>query len=102
MGDRFCSKCGTQVDGNPQPNPQPVNQYAQQAGQQSFGAQPKKYQMISKYEGEPTVGIAKATGRLCVYQDRLEYVKAMGNALASSFGLLGMALAVKQEQKKER
>lgn len=38
-----------------------------------------KIQMASKFEGEPTVGIAKATGDLVIFDDRVEFRRKMGN-----------------------
>ncbi len=49
--------------------------------------------MFSLYEGEPTIGIAKCTGTLTVYGDRLEFKKQLGNAVGGAFGLVGMAVS---------
>lgn len=59
----------------------------------------KKYSMISLYEGETSFGVAKATGTLTVYADRLELAKKMGNALGN-LSLAGMVIA-KNQMKKE-
>ena len=75
---------------------------------QNFDTQPapafnsqqcQKYRMISKYEGEPTVGIAKSTGTLAVYSDHIEYTKKMGNALGN-ISLITMGAAARAEKKK--
>ena len=61
--------------------------------------QPRKYRMISKYEGEPTVGIAKATGTLNVYSDHMEYTKTMGNALGN-LSIITMGVAARAEKER--
>lgn len=77
----------------PQYQPSPAPSYAS-----PISAQPQKYSMISKYIGEPSVGIAKATGPLLVYPDRLEYTKSMGNALGN-LSLVTMVAASHAAQK---
>ena len=77
----------------PQYQPSPAPAYAS-----PISAQPQKYSMISKYIGEPSVGIAKATGPLLVYPDRLEYTKSMGNALGN-LSLVTMAAAAHAAKK---
>lgn len=120
----FCAQCGMRVDAAPQAAPvnsnpytPPVHQQPQQPQQAAYtqqsyqntqkntaGFQPQKYSMISKFVGEPTAGIAKATGTMTVYADRLEYSKTFGNALGNAFGLVGMAVSAnkaKQDGKVE-
>ena len=117
----FCGQCGTKVGEVPQTAPvnnnsytPPVYQqpqqtaynqaaYSQPAYQNNSGAQynpagpqPQKYSMISKYVGEPTAGIAKATGAFVVYADHIEFTKTLGNSLGNAFGLVGMAVAAKK------
>ena len=116
--DLFCRQCGTRYDAAPQSDPQSYYPPHNQHNQNPFGgntnqyqnngynpvshsAQPTKYMLISKYIGEPTVGIAKATGTLYVYQDRLEYVKQLGNALGGAMGALGIAAAAAKMKKEE-
>lgn len=50
---------------------------------------------VSWYEGEKKVGVAKATGKLTLYSDRLELKKIFGSNGAMAFGALGMALSAK-------
>lgn len=85
----FCGNCGTKVGNDTfiphrNDNYHPVNPTNQ------------SYKMISFYHGEPTVGIAKATGTLTVNTDNLEFKKQLGNALGGQFGLAGMAIAAKK------
>lgn len=80
-----------------QPNPGAYQNAA--IPQTGYGIQqPQKYHMISQYAGEPTAGIAKASGTLLVYQDRLEFTKVFGNALGN-VSVLGMAVAAREAQK---
>lgn len=74
------------------------NPYQHQGYNPGYGAQPKKYNMISKYIGEPVAGISPATGTMYVYEDRLEFHKVLGSALGNAFGPLGMAMAAKKEK----
>lgn len=81
---RFCPSCGVKVERITAETPADVTA-------------PEKpvtvLKMVSLYEGTPTVGIAKATGTLSVYHDRIEFVKQLGNALGGAFGLAGLAAA---------
>lgn len=65
------------------------------------GRELQRIHMASKYDGEPTVGIAKATGDLILYDDRIEFKRVMGNALGNAFGLLGMAAAARSTPQQE-
>lgn len=49
--------------------------------------------MVSKYNGEPTVGVASATGKLIIYSDTVEFEKSFGNSAAAAFGLVGVLVA---------
>lgn len=84
-GAKFCPSCGVKVEEetNSDTNTTP----------QGVGKLLTTLKMVSLYEGEPKVGIAKASGPLSVYDDRLEFKKQMGNALGGAFGLVGMAVA---------
>lgn len=59
------------------------------------GAELLRMNMMSFYEGEPTVGVAKATGTLVIYDDKIVFEKKMGNSLGGAFGLIGMSIAQK-------
>lgn len=106
-GAAFCGQCGAKVSETPQFTP--ANSGSSSYVQNNSGyqpnpgyhagfnpQQPQKYSMISKYVGEPTAGIAKATGTLAVYTDHLEYTKTFGSSLGNAFGLVGMAVAAKK------
>ncbi len=88
----FCSQCGTKVGVSDFPYTPENNG----GNTNDFNGTPKTYRMISKYVGEPSVGISKATGSLLVYQDRLEFNKQLGNALGGVFGIAGLAVAAKK------
>lgn len=116
---KFCSQCGTKQPPAPAPEPvpEPVPEvrtkktcpdcrsvfdsdhvFCDQCGrllqdQVLEGKELRRFHMMSKYEGEPTVGIAKATGDLIIYDDRVEFKAKMGNALGNAFGAVGMLLA---------
>lgn len=53
----------------------------------------KRIKMVNQYEGEQALGIAKATGELCVYKDRIVFKKQMGNAIGGAFGVIGLLVA---------
>ena len=74
----YCNKCGRLL-----------------RGKEVLGRELYRIHMASKYEGEPTVGIAKAIGELIIYDDKVEFKRVMGNALGNAFGLLGMVVAAK-------
>lgn len=59
----------------------------------------RECRLWSVYEGAPKVGIAKATGTIRLYSDRLEIENKLGNALGSVFGLVGVAAARKKARK---
>lgn len=88
----FCGNCGTKV-GNETFNPD--NRRRVDNNRPVYPTN-QSYKMISFYHGEPTVGIAKATGTLTVNPDHLEFKKQLGNALGGQFGLVGMAVAAKK------
>lgn len=93
-GARFCASCGVKTGGDtagtvtPPPPPPPIP-----TTDRGAGTQLTSWKMTSLYEGEPKVGIAKATGMLTIYDDRLEFKKQMGSALGGAFGAIGMAVA---------
>ncbi len=75
----FCTECGVKVGQAAKPIPS--------------GKLIASLKMVSMYEGTPAVGLAKATGSLSVYDDRIEFIKQLGSALGGAFGAVGMALA---------
>ncbi len=102
-GAQFCPECGSKVQSG---GGTTVKDVSINTGGTQIPAKPKATgrllypaKQFAMYEGEPTVGISKAQGPLTVYDDRIEFKKTFGNALASSFGLLGMALAKKNANK---
>lgn len=112
----FCEYCGTRLTEKrmpeqpaprpvptpqpvpvPQPVPEPVP--APQPVPAPRGRFLMELNLMSYYKGEPTLGIAKATGTVKIYDDRLEFHKKMGNSVASMFGAVGMLAAAKQAKK---
>lgn len=102
---RFCPICGVMVGPTGQTTGQTVGQTTEQATEQTAeqmmnnsmitasGRLISSFKMFSMYEGTPTVGLAKASGPLSVYDDRIEFKKHLGNALGGAFGLVGMSVA---------
>lgn len=109
----FCVNCGTRIGRREEQisNPVLVNNFAKQtvvrnggdnnaeiSGYEvrrntASGALLKSVKLISLYEGEPTIGISKSTGSLNIYDDRIEFIKKLGNAAACMLGALGAAVA---------
>lgn len=79
--EQFCHDCGTRVEQKDVP------------ASRSEGKLLTSLKMVSMYMGEPKLGLAKATGRLEIYDDHIAYHKQLGNALGNAFGLAGMGLA---------
>lgn len=59
----------------------------------------KECKGYSLYKGRPVAGIAKATGILRIYDDRIEYEKILGSSGLNMFGLVGMAASRKSAKK---
>lgn len=110
-GAKFCPSCGTKVEENAKSfcsacgkELNPGAQFCQGCGMK-VGSRPastagggtgrllESMKLVSFYKGEPKIGVAQATGTLSIYDDRLEFKKQMGNALATATGLIGMAAA---------
>lgn len=94
----FCTICGTRLEPSARFCPSCGVKVEQITGETPIEtAAPEKpvaeLKLVSMYEGTPTMGIAKATGTLSVYYDRIEYVKQIGNAFGGAFGLAGLAVA---------
>lgn len=88
---KFCPACGVKV-GQPAKPAEPAEPAVRSTAAAS-GRLLTSLKMVSMYEGTPTVGLAKATGPLTIYDDRIEFKKTLGNALGGAFGLVGMAVA---------
>ena len=83
----------------PNPVPEPRPNPATNPGPKRTGRFLMDLNLMSYYKGEPTLGIAKATGTLKLYDDRLEFHKMMGNSAASMLGAVGILAAAKQAKK---
>lgn len=59
----------------------------------------KRFKMISLHDGAPMVGVAKATGDLIIYEDRIRLEIKMGNSAGAVFGVIGMAMAASKAKK---
>ena len=98
----FCQFCGVRLvekEARIQPEPIPTPE-PKKPIEAASGRLLKTLKSMSMYKGEPTVGIAKATGELRIYDDHLEYIKKFGNAAAGMFGAVGM-IAAASKMKKE-
>lgn len=103
----FCSVCGVKLSDSPA-STSPATQSAAETSTSgrastsplaSSGRLLKTLNMVSMYKGEPTVGVADSTGKLLVYDDRIEFQKKLGDSLTSSFGLVGLIAASKSVKK---
>lgn len=121
---RFCSQCGTPIAHMSAPAEAPAagarvfKQCPQCLGKAETdevycsacgrllqlrtlsGSELLRIKFMSFYEGEPTVGIAKATGDLVICDDRICFQKVMGNAIGGLFGIAGMGVSRKSVQDK--
>lgn len=107
----YCNYCGQLLSAPPEPekpkedirrrpvpDPGPVPDITGESRVKPQGQLLRSMQMVSLYEGTPTVGIAKATGKLFIYDDRIEFIKQFGNSAANMMGLVGMMSAAKKAQ----
>jgi hypothetical protein len=97
----------------PQPRPQTERMpqqtqevpQVQKAAEAQYGADANVYMerprpvTVSWYRGDAKVGVAKATGLLSIYEDRLEYDKKLGSSGAAMFGLVGLAVSSSRAKK---
>lgn len=107
----FCQYCGVRLIEKPvpvEPEPEPVpiprpvpTPEPERPAEKPTGRLLKTLKSMSMYRGEPTVGIAKATGELRIYDDHLEYLKKFGNAAAGMFGAVGMIAAASKVKKED-
>ncbi len=118
-GRKFCGKCGKPIGSNEQerilrtcPNcgarTTADQMYCENCGtllkedkvtHNGRGAFVREFKFYSYYEGQPTLGVSKATGNLRLYDDRVEYEKTLGSAAGNMFGLAGMAVGRKSAKK---
>lgn len=107
----FCQYCGVrlveqtdQEEPQPEPIPQPIPRpepkpVPEEPQEKASGQLLKTLKSMSMYKGEPTVGVAQATGELRIYDDHIEYTKKLGNAVGGMFGAVGMAVAASKAKK---
>ena len=96
----FCEYCGARLTDKARPAPAPGPRPELKPRPSSSGRFLMEAGMMSYYSGEPTVGIAKATGTLKIFDDRVEFHKKMGSSAGAMFGAVGMIIAankMKQE-----
>lgn len=99
----FCAACGAKLEPSAQFCPACGIKVGPPSGRTSGGTTEEavhpsgrliaSLKMVSMYEGTPTLGFAKATGPLSIYDDRIEFKKTLGSALGGAFGAIGMAVA---------
>ena len=109
-GVLFCEYCGMRLPertvSEPRPNPASVPAPAPGPRPElkprplSSGRFLMEAGMMSYYSGEPTVGIAKATGTLKIFDDRVEFHKKMGSSAGAMFGAVGMIIAANKMKQK--
>ena len=96
----FCEYCGARLTDKARQAPAPGPRPELKPRPLSSGRFLMEAGMMSYYSGEPTVGIAKATGTLKIFDDRVEFHKKMGSSAGAMFGAVGMIIAankMKQE-----
>ena len=96
----FCEYCGARLTDKARPAPAPGPRPELKPRPLSSGRFLMEAGMMSYYSGEPTVEIAKATGTLKIFDDRVEFHKKMGSSAGAMFGAVGMIIAankMKQE-----
>lgn len=101
----FCSVCGVKLSG-PSATASPVSQTAAAtpaavrvatAPLAANGKLLKTINMVAMYIGEPTIVVSDfPTGKLLVYDDRIEFIKQMGNAL-TLVGMIKATAAIKKD-----
>lgn len=86
----FCAKCGTKyvetkrsVKNIPQPQPQPPAPSNQKMTNNS-GSPLRTMNMITKFYGEPALGVANKIGTLSIYTDHVEFTRKAGFSLITT------------------
>lgn len=89
-GTLFCTSCGTKIG---QPNTEvkinikpEISNIA--TGQKGTGKLLRKMSGVTKFMGEPAVGVANKLGTLSVYDDRVEFKRNAGLTLAGTVNAL--------------
>lgn len=99
----FCKFCGTRwqecshIIENDH-STEIINEYPDNTSQDTPSDEPLKYNekykltMMSLYEGDVSLGVAKATGDIIVYDDHLEFKSKFGNPGWAMLGLAGLLI----------
>ncbi len=95
----FCESCGTRIVSGTEYAETQKETTPPKPGLTGSGRLLAELGMMSYYEGEPKVGIAKATGTLKIYDDRVEYEKKLGSSAGAAFGAVGMLIAANKMKK---
>lgn len=96
----FCEYCGARLTDKARQAPAPGPRPELKPRPLSSGRFLMEAGMMSYYSGEPTVGIAKATGTLKIFDDRVEFHKKMGSSAGAMFGAVGMIIAANKMKQK--
>ena len=96
----FCEYCGARLTDKARQAPAPGPRPELKPRPLSSGRFLMEAGMMSHYSGEPTVGIAKATGTLKIFDDRVEFHKKMGSSAGAMFGAVGMIIAANKMKQK--
>ena len=104
----YCSYCGNKIvnDTKPTVNPAKQNNQNQVNTYQNPNNNNQNNGVLltlqaSWYPGEVKVGIAKGTGTLKVYNNRIEFDKKIGSSASAVFGAVGMAVSASKAKKSE-
>lgn len=92
--EMYCEECGTLLTTEVS---KPINGGINE--RINGGRLLREYKGYSLYDGKPTVGVAKATGTLRIYNDRIVFEKVLGNAASGIFGAIGIAIGAGKAKK---
>lgn len=95
----FCEYCGTRIVSGTEYSDARKDSPLSGSRLKGTGRLLTELGMMSYYEGEPKVGIAKATGTVKIYDDRIEYEKKLGSSAGAAFGAVGMLIASNKMKK---
>lgn len=95
----FCDKCGTKLQIkqlNSETYKEPIVNTSNRTEQKNDSLNSYALvtlNMMSKYKGDVNVGVAESSGKISVFNNRIEYKPQLGNAAMGAFGLAGVLVS---------